>query len=54
MDYFKTHHLKITRDDCYGPPPDLAGVKLEEIDAYGIQEEGAYLLFLGLFSIVEC
>ena len=31
-DHFKTQHTEITTDDHYGPPLDLAGVKLEEID----------------------
>ena len=37
VDHFKIHHPKITGDDHYGPPPDLAGVKLGEDDASEIQ-----------------
>ena len=35
--HFKTQHQEITRDDHYGPPLDLAGVTLEEIDITNIQ-----------------
>ena len=38
-DYFKTHDPEITRGDHYGPPLDLAGVKLEEVDTSDIQQE---------------
>ena len=31
-DHFKTIHLGITRDDLYGPPLDLADVKLEDVN----------------------
>ena len=37
VDHFKTHHPEITGDDYCGPPSDLAGVKLEEIDTSEIQ-----------------
>ena len=36
-DHFKTQHPETTRDDHYGPPLDLAGVKLEEADITDIQ-----------------
>ena len=36
-DHFKTHHPEITSNDHYGPPLDLADVKLEEIDITNIQ-----------------
>ena len=35
-DHFKTIHPGITRDDYYGPSPDLVDVKLEEIDVINI------------------
>ena len=35
-DHFKTNHPGITRDDCYGPPLDLADVKLEEVNVIDI------------------
>ena len=35
-DHFKTNHLGITRDGQYGPPLDLADVKLVEIDVINI------------------
>ena len=36
-DHFKTHHPEVTGDYHYGPPLDLAGLKLEEVDITGIQ-----------------
>ena len=36
-DHFTMHHPEITRDDHYGPPLDLAGVKFEEVDITDIQ-----------------
>ena len=35
-DHFKSNYPGITRDDHYGPPLDLADVKLEEVDAINI------------------
>ena len=36
-DHFKTIHSEISGDDHYGPPLDLAGVKLEEASVTDMQ-----------------